>query len=133
MSAQLEKIAKVWPAIRNVFAVPHNEKEYKRLVQILDSLADEVGEDESHPLASLMETLGSLVELYESRNVPEIEGDPIQTLRVLMEEHGLKQSDLPEIGSQGLVSEVLSGKRMLNVRQIRNLSNRFNVSPNVFV
>lgn len=133
MNTQLEEIAKVWPAIRNIFAVPHNQKEYKRLVRVLDSLTDEVGEDESHPLASLMETLGSLVELYEARNVPEIEGDPGNVLRTLMEEHGLKQSDLEEVGSQGVVSEILSGKRALNVRQIRSLSSRFNVSPAVFM
>ena len=132
MNTQLKEIAKVWPAIRNFFTVPHNKGEYKRLVRILDSLTDEVGENESHPLASLMETLGSLVELYEARNVPEIEGDPVNTLRTLMEEHGLKQSDLEEVGSQGVVSEILSGKRALNVRQIKSLSRQFNVSPAVF-
>ena len=35
-----------------------------------------------------------------------------------MEEHGLKQSDLSDIGSQGVVSEILRGKRELNTRQI---------------
>jgi HTH-type transcriptional regulator/antitoxin HigA len=50
-----------------------------------------------------------------------------------MEQHGLRQSDLPEIGSQGVVSEVLAGKRELNVRQIRALSERFGVSPATFV
>ena len=50
-----------------------------------------------------------------------------------MEEHGLTQSDLPEVGSQGVVSEILSGKRELNVRQIRVLAQRFGVSSAVFV
>jgi HTH-type transcriptional regulator/antitoxin HigA len=50
-----------------------------------------------------------------------------------MEEHDLKQSDLPEIGSQGVISEILSGKRQFNVRQIKLLSNRFKVSPAVFM
>ena len=50
-----------------------------------------------------------------------------------MEEHGIKQSDLTEIGSQGVVSEILSGRRQLNVRQIKLLSERFKVSPAVFV
>lgn len=35
------------------------------MVALLDGVIDEVGEDEYHPLASLMETLGSLVETYE--------------------------------------------------------------------
>ena len=133
MNAQLKEIAKVWPDIQNIFSVPHNEKDYKKLVNLLDSLIDEVGDDESHPLASLMETLGSLIETYETHELPEIEGNPIDTLKALMEEHGIRQSDLPEIGSQGVVSEIMSGRRQLNIRQIKVLGKRFKVSPVVFV
>ncbi|MFC1843329.1 type II toxin-antitoxin system HigA family antitoxin [Thermodesulfobacteriota bacterium] len=133
MNTEIKEIAKVWPVVRDVFAVPHNNKQYKKLVSLLDSVIDEVGEDENHPLASLMETLGSLIESYESQHVPELSGDPIHTLKSLMEEHGLKQADMKEIGSQGVVSEVLSGKRSLNSRQIKALSERFGVSPAVFI
>ncbi len=133
MNTQVKEIAKVWPVVRDVFTVPHNDQEYKKLITFLDNVIDEVGEDETHPLASLMETLGSLVESYESHNVAEIEGDPIQTLKTLMREHGLKQSDIQEIGSQGVVSEILTGKRSLNMRQIKALGKRFNVSPAVFI
>jgi HTH-type transcriptional regulator/antitoxin HigA len=80
-----------------------------------------------------METLGSLIESYEVQNIPEIDGSPCDALKTLMEEHDLKQSDLPEIGSQGVISEMLSGKRQFNVRQIKLLSNRFDVSPAVFM
>ncbi|MBW1909809.1 MAG: transcriptional regulator [Deltaproteobacteria bacterium] len=133
MNTQLKEIAKVWPDIQGIFSVPHNEKDYIKLVNLLDSVIDEVGDNESHPLSSLMETIGSLIEAYESQNIPDIEGNPIDTLKALMEEHGLKQSDLPELGSQGVISEILSYKRQLNVRQIKFLSKRFNVSPAVFV
>ncbi len=132
MNTQLKEIAKVWPNIQSVFSVPHNEKDYNNLVNLLDGLIDEVGNNESHPLSSLMETIGTLVETYEAHNIPEIKGNPIDTLNALMEEHGLKQSDLSEIGSQGVVSEILAGKRQLNIRQIKILSKRFNVSPAVF-
>ncbi|NTV42136.1 MAG: transcriptional regulator [Syntrophobacteraceae bacterium] len=133
MNTQLKEIAKVWPDMRDFLCVPHNEKEYKRLVGLLDKIIDEVGNDESHPLASLMETLGSLIEMYEAQRIPEIEGDPIDSLKALIEEHNINQSDLPEIGTQGVVSEVLSGKRKLNIRQVKALSKRFNVSPAVFI
>jgi HTH-type transcriptional regulator/antitoxin HigA len=133
MNTQLKEIAKVWPNIQSVFSVPHNENDYNNLVNLLDSLIDEVGNDESHLLSPLMETIGSLIEAYESQNYLDIEGDPINVLKALMEEHGLKQSDLPEIGSQGVVSEIISGKRQLNVRQLKLLSQRFKVSPIVFV
>ena len=133
MNTQLKEIVNVWPNIQSVFSVPHNEKDYNSLVNFLDSLIDEVGNNESHLLSSLMETIGSLIEAYESQNYPNMEGDPINALKTLMEEHGLKQSDLPEIGSQGVVSEIISGKRQLNVRQLKLLSERFKVSPVVFV
>lgn len=132
MNTQLKEIERVWPEIQNVFSVPHNEKDYNNLVSLLDVLIDEVGDNESHPLASLMETIGTLIETYEAHNIPEIKGNPIDTLKALMEEHGLKQSDLSEIGSQGVVSEILTGKRQLNIRQIKILSKRFDVSPAVF-
>ncbi|MEA3222188.1 MAG: helix-turn-helix domain-containing protein [Thermodesulfobacteriota bacterium] len=133
MVTQLKKITRVWPKIKDVFVVPHSEQEYKKLVGLVDNLVDEIGENESHPLASLLETLGSLVETYEAQHVPEMGGDPITTLKMLMKDHGLKQSDLKEISSQGVISEVLSGKRPLNLRHIKRLSERFNVSPSVFI
>ena len=133
MNTKLREIAKVWPNIQPIFSVPHNKKDYNKLVNLLDSLIDEVGNNENHPLTSLMETIGSLIETYESQYINEIEGDPIDTLNALIVEHGLKQSDLAEIGSQGVVSEILSGKRQLNVRQIKILSKRFKVSPAVFI
>jgi len=133
MNIQLEEIAKAWSAMQPIFSVPHDQKHYNKLVSLLNTLIDEVGNNEKHPLASLMETIGSLIETYESRYINEIEGNPADTLKALMEEHGLKQSDLSAISSQGVVSEILSGKRQLNVRQIRMLSKHFKVSPAVFV
>ncbi|MBV8054378.1 MAG: hypothetical protein JO071_03970 [Deltaproteobacteria bacterium] len=50
-----------------------------------------------------------------------------------MEEHGLTQKDLPEIGSQGVVSEMPAGRRRLNVRQIQALAARFGVQPGAFL
>jgi HTH-type transcriptional regulator / antitoxin HigA len=52
--------------------VPHTEEEYQRLVAFLDVLIDEVGEDETHPLASLMEVVGVLIERYEDEHIPEL-------------------------------------------------------------
>lgn len=133
MEAQLENIASIWPQIKNIFSVPHTEAEYDNLVSMLDNLIDEVGENEDHPLSSLMESLGSLIETYENKNIPTLPSSPIESLRYLMEEHNLKQSELPEIGSQGVVSEILKGTRNLNIRQIKKLSTKFHISPLVFI
>lgn len=61
-----------WIPLANLIYVPHNEKEYDQLVRLLDNLIDEVGEDEAHPLASMMEILGVLIENYEMQNVTEL-------------------------------------------------------------
>jgi len=133
MIQEANDIIRIWPDIKTIFAVAHSEAEYDRQVSFLDSLLEEVREDEGHPLASLIETIGSLVETYEAANLPEPEGSPAEVLKYLMEERGVRQGDLPEIGSQGVVSEILSGKRILNTRQVKALSTRFGVSPAVFI
>jgi HTH-type transcriptional regulator/antitoxin HigA len=96
-------------------------------------LLDEIGVDETHPLYGLLDTLGTLIRAYEEQyhSMPTASG--AETLRFLMEQHHLSQRDLPEVGSQGVLSEIINGKRELNVRQIRALAARFHVSPAVFV
>ncbi len=69
---QIEKTKSVWPIFSDTLYVAHTEDEYKELVSLLDTLIDEVGEDESHPLASLMEVLGVLIKRYEDDNVEEL-------------------------------------------------------------
>lgn len=61
-----------WKSVSDTVFVPHTEAEYERLVGMLDDLIDEVGEDESHPLASLMDVLSALIENYENSHVPEL-------------------------------------------------------------
>lgn len=132
-SIDLKTIETEWPKLKEVVSYPHTQKQYNKMVKYLDQLVDEIGSDQHHPLASLMETLGALIEVYENQTIPFPKQDPMAALRFLMEEHGLKQNDLKEIGSQGVVSEILNGKRILNTRQIQALSKKFNVSPSVFV
>lgn len=109
------------------------EGDYTRAVTVLDEILDEIGQQETHPLADLAETLGLFIEAYEDTHVPYSDSSTSEIVRSLMEEHALKQSDLSEIGSQGVVSEILSGKRDLNVRQITQLAARFGVSPALFM
>ncbi|HKZ37396.1 MAG TPA: hypothetical protein VJ184_07090 [Chryseolinea sp.] len=69
---KVKKAVNVWSSISEILYVPHTEEEYQDLVKLLDSLIDEVGEDETHPLASLMEIIGVLIEKYENEHIPEI-------------------------------------------------------------
>ncbi len=121
-----------WSSIRPLLTI-RNEREYDRAVKRLNDLLDEVGTNERHPLYELLDTLGTLLHAYEERHHPLPESSGAEMLRYFMAEHALTQAEVPEVGSQGVVSEVLSGKRDLNVRQIRALAARFHVSPAVFV
>jgi HTH-type transcriptional regulator / antitoxin HigA len=71
----IDQTKSAWSALGGNVTVPHSEEEYDKLVSLLDNLIDEVGEDESHPLASLMEVLGVLIEKYEDEHVPELTGE----------------------------------------------------------
>ena len=133
MNIQLDNISKIWPSVKTIFSVPHSEKEYQALVETLDSLIDEIGDNDAHQLAPVMETVGKLIENYENQACIIEDASPVEVLKYLMREHGLKQSDLKEIGSQGIVSEILAGKRTLNIEQIKKVSKRFHVSPLVFI
>jgi HTH-type transcriptional regulator/antitoxin HigA len=68
----VSKTLDAWSFLADTVFVPHTEAEYQRLVTLLDRLIDEVGENESHPLASLMEIVGVLIEKYEDEGVPEL-------------------------------------------------------------
>lgn len=63
---------KAWPTLAGIVYVPHTADEYHRLVALLDSLLDEVGGNEQHSMASLVEVVGVLIERYEDEHVPEL-------------------------------------------------------------
>ena len=82
---------------------------------------------------NFMELLTLLVEAYEEKQYPIRSATPVEVLTELMTANNLRQKDLaPMLGSESVVSEVLSGKRELNKRHIERLSRRFKVSPELF-
>ena len=109
-----------------------NEREYDAAVEKVNALVDEVGDNPKDPRNRLLDTLSILIEAYDQEHYPIPVTSGVEMLKFLMEQHGLTQGDLPEIGSQGVVSEILRGKRDLNVRQIAALSKRFGLPPDVF-
>jgi HTH-type transcriptional regulator/antitoxin HigA len=110
-----------------------DEAHYQRMTQMLEALLDEAAGAEDNPAMGLVDIVGDLIEHYETAHHPLSEASGIDALRFLMEQHQLKQSELPEIGSQGVVSEILKGKRELNVRQVKALGERFGVAPATFL
>ncbi len=115
-----------------IYAI-RNEREYDASVERLNALVDEVGDNSRDPRYRQIETLSVLIEAYdrEHHELPEASG--LEVVKFLMGQHGLTQEGLPGIGSQGVVSEVLAGRRSLNVRQVEALAARFGVSPGVFL
>jgi HTH-type transcriptional regulator/antitoxin HigA len=71
-SLNINQTITAWSSIAENVFVPHTEAEYEYLINILDSLIDQIGEDETHPLASLMEVIGALIENYENEHIPEL-------------------------------------------------------------
>ena len=61
-----------WTNLNQILFVPRTDSESQKLVAMLDNLIDEIGENENHPLASLMEIIGVLIEKSEQENVPEL-------------------------------------------------------------
>ncbi len=133
MIQEIEKVKNVWHDVKDILSVPHTDKQYKKLVKVLDELIDEVGNDEKHQLAPLLETVGNLIEEYENDHFIQPNSEPIDVLKYLMQENNLTQKDLNILGSQGVVSEILNGKRELNVRQIKALAEKFKISPSAFI
>jgi HTH-type transcriptional regulator/antitoxin HigA len=133
MNSTLASLSNHWQNIAPLVATPTSDADYQARLALLYQLIDEVGEDEQHPLASLLNFVGVQIADYEKRHYPEPGASPQEVLALLMQEHQLKQGDLPEVGSQGVVSEILNGKRRLNTRQIQALAQRFSVSASVFI
>ncbi len=81
----------------------------------------------------LADLLTLLIEDFEEKRYRLPRAEPLDALRFLMDQHGLKQKDLVDMfGTPSIVSEVLSGKRELNKDHIKRLSDRFHVSPELF-
>lgn len=99
----------------------------KRLDEIFDAPANSTEGDEA-------ELLTLVIDVYENEHSPIEAPDPIEAIKIRMEEMGLKQVDLVGIiGEKGKVSEVLNRRRKLNLSMIRKINQRLHISPSVLI
>ena len=134
MGTTLKTIIEHWQYIAPIVKRPENEKDYESLISHLDTLLDMVGDDDRHPLTGLVDIISDQISAYEAEHHPLPVAMGAAALRFLMDEHGLTQSDFKqEIGSQGVVSEILNGHRKLNLKHIKKLAERFHLSPETFI
>ena len=126
-----------WEAAKTTLGLSapiRDEDHYEALLAFVEDCFDRFGGAEHHPSFALVDLLADRIREYEDRVHPWPDtSTPATLLASLMEEHGLRQGDLPEVGSQGVISEVLAGKRMLNLRQVKALVKRFKFPAEVWL
>lgn len=109
------------------------EKDNERYLQVVGHLMD-LGERMTPEQRELMDLLVTLIERFEAERYSLSAVSPVEVLRELMEARGMKLAGLAAlIGSKGVASEILSGKRGLSKTNIRRLAEHFHVSPEVFL
>ena len=107
------------------------ETDYEDALKRLEIVFDApIGTEESDEA----DILGLLIDEYEKKHYPIEVPDPIEAIKIRMEEMHLKQIDLvPEIGGKSRVSEILNKKRKLTIEMIRKLTKRLNLSPELLL
>lgn len=112
--------------------VIHNDAELEIYTDALFRLTALESPSESEVEA--IELLTLLVERYEQEHYSIPKGDPVSILRFIIEQQNLTQRDLiPQFGSESAVSMFMTGQRNLTLEQVRKLSTRFKLPPDVFI
>lgn len=134
-TATPEQLTQAWSTLQSLVPVHaiHTEQQYDRAVTALNMLVDIVGMDEQHPLADMLDTLGTLIQTYEEQQKVPSAPTNAAVLEFLMIEHDLAPADLVELGEPSAVQAVLAGKQALTPPQLQALARRFGVVPETFI
>ena len=103
MKASIQQTIKHWGYLLPFISVPRNESEYDKLLAFVDKLMVFSRQAKDERVTTLLTLVAKNIETYETHRFPSKSLSPIEMLEFLMEEHGLGQNDLPEIGGQSLV------------------------------
>ena len=131
----IQGIQKSWAAFDQVVHLRsiHSEAEYDRTVALMNTLLDVVGDDESHPMAGLLELVSDIVSGYDEDHYAIEALEPKEVLRYLLESKKLNQQDLAGIVPQSNLSAILAGKRKISASLAGKLAKFFSVSPAAFI
>jgi HTH-type transcriptional regulator/antitoxin HigA len=136
MAMTVSDVLAPWGAINAALGLSapiRDQAHYTELLAFVDECFERFGADGTHPVFALVDLVATRIADYESRLHPwTANSTPASRLAFLMEQHGLRQCDLPEVGAQSVVSAVLAGKRALNLRQTQALARRFAVPMDAF-
>jgi len=119
----------------------HSETAYRKALDTLDELFDRATDNPDDPLNPLIDMLSNAITRYEDslpavqmmdKRIDDMDAG-ISMLRILISQYGLSGADFEnEIGKRAYVSQILSGSRKLTKDHIKNLSDRFSISPSLF-
>ncbi len=124
-------------AYRNLLAevapkVIETEEEYEHALTVVEQLIFK--KNRTPEEKALHKLLVTLIEAYETQNYPMDQSAPHEILQHILESSGTRQADLVGvIGSSGVVSEVVNGKRSISKAQAKALGDYFKVSPTLFI
>jgi HTH-type transcriptional regulator/antitoxin HigA len=130
-----QAILRAWMPFKEAVGVTsvHSGEDYAQARATIEVLLDEIGDDEYHPLADVLDYLADQVAAYEDGHSPIPEAAPKEMLRFLMDQHGLKQEDLADCATQGRISDILGGRRGISKEIAKKLARRFNVHADLFL
>ena len=132
---EAQAILRAWLPFKNLVGVTsvRTKGDYAQARATIDALLDEVGDNESHPLAEVLDYLADQVKVYEDENFQIPEAEPKEVLHFVMEQHDLKQEDLGDCAPQSRISDILSGKRSISKEIAKRPAHRFHVRADVFL
>lgn len=130
-----QAILRAWLPFKEVVGVTlvRTEEDYAQACATIDTLLDEIGDNETHPLADVLDYFADQVKAYEDENFQIPDAEPKEVLRFLMEQHGLKQEDLGTCAPQSRISDILNGKRSISKEIAKRLAQCFHVRADVFL
>lgn len=127
-------LTRAWGVVARHLPVPiFDDKSYDRAVEAMNVLLDHVGDNENHPLAGLLDMLGGYIADYDEEHHRTEAPAPHETLNFLMQQQGLKQTDLADLVDQGTLSKILRGNRAISKNLVKALAARFRVSIETFL
>ena len=129
----VEQISHSWSDIAPLLTPVLSEEECDRREEQIRKLIKLNEDKKDAQISYLIECIALTISDYEKQEFSWEKPTAIEVLKYLMEEHGLNEGDLPEIGDQNLVSDLLTGKKELNVTMIKRLALRFGISPKTFL
>ncbi len=129
----VEQISQSWQKIAPLLIPISSEEDCDRREEQLKNLINLNQKKKDPQITHLIRSIAVTIEEYEKKEFPLEKAEGIEVLQYLMREHGLTESDLPEIGDQNLVLDLVNRKKELNLKMIKALAKRFNLTEQTFL